>query len=63
MRILSAGAAAGETVAAACPRRRPIGVPLLLYCGRRGVTAAAPADRRPEVADALLAWPRHADWI
>jgi 3-hydroxy-9,10-secoandrosta-1,3,5(10)-triene-9,17-dione monooxygenase reductase component len=39
------------------------GRPLLFYRGRYGVTAAEPADRPPEVADTMLAWPRHADWI
>jgi 3-hydroxy-9,10-secoandrosta-1,3,5(10)-triene-9,17-dione monooxygenase reductase component len=38
--------------------------PLLFYRGRYAVTAArSPAEGPPEVVDALLAWPRHADWI
>jgi 3-hydroxy-9,10-secoandrosta-1,3,5(10)-triene-9,17-dione monooxygenase reductase component len=38
--------------------------PLLFYRGRYAVTAArSPAEGPPEVADTLLAWPRHADWM
>jgi 3-hydroxy-9,10-secoandrosta-1,3,5(10)-triene-9,17-dione monooxygenase reductase component len=37
--------------------------PLLFYKGRyTGTTATSPHDE-PEVADTLLAWPRHTDWI
>lgn len=42
--------------------RRP-GPPLLFYRGRYAVTAPGTGDGPPEVVDALLAWPRHADWI
>jgi 3-hydroxy-9,10-secoandrosta-1,3,5(10)-triene-9,17-dione monooxygenase reductase component len=37
--------------------------PLLFYRGRYAETAAPPAEGPPEVADTLLSWPRHADWI
>ena len=39
------------------------GPPLLFYRGRYAVTAPGTGDGPPEVVDALLAWPRHADWI
>jgi 3-hydroxy-9,10-secoandrosta-1,3,5(10)-triene-9,17-dione monooxygenase reductase component len=39
------------------------GLPLLFYRGRYDETAARPAEGPPEVADTLLSWPRHADWI
>jgi 3-hydroxy-9,10-secoandrosta-1,3,5(10)-triene-9,17-dione monooxygenase reductase component len=39
------------------------GSPLLFYRGRYAETAARPAEGPPEVADTLLSWPRHADWI
>ncbi len=37
--------------------------PLLFYRGRYAETAARPTEGPPEVADTLLSWPRHADWI
>jgi 3-hydroxy-9,10-secoandrosta-1,3,5(10)-triene-9,17-dione monooxygenase reductase component len=37
--------------------------PLLFYRGRYAETAAPPAEGPPEIADTLLSWPRHADWI
>jgi 3-hydroxy-9,10-secoandrosta-1,3,5(10)-triene-9,17-dione monooxygenase reductase component len=37
--------------------------PLLFYKGRYTGTAATSPHDPPEVADTLLAWPRHTDWI
>ena len=37
--------------------------PLLFYKGRYTGTAALSPHDEPEVADTLLAWPRHTDWI
>ena len=37
--------------------------PLLFYKGRYTGTAATSPHDEPEVADTLLAWPRHTDWI
>jgi 3-hydroxy-9,10-secoandrosta-1,3,5(10)-triene-9,17-dione monooxygenase reductase component len=37
--------------------------PLLFYKGRYTGTAAVSPHDPPEVAETLLAWPRHADWI
>jgi 3-hydroxy-9,10-secoandrosta-1,3,5(10)-triene-9,17-dione monooxygenase reductase component len=37
--------------------------PLLFYKGRYTATAAVSPHEPPEVADTLLAWPRHTDWI
>lgn len=42
---------------------RRAGPPLLFYRGRYAVTAPGTGDGPPELVDALLAWPRHADWI
>ena len=39
------------------------GRPLLFYRGRYTGTAATSPHDPPEVVDALLAWPRHTDWI
>ena len=39
------------------------GRPLLFYRGRYTATDPEAAAGPPEVVDALLAWPRHADWI
>jgi 3-hydroxy-9,10-secoandrosta-1,3,5(10)-triene-9,17-dione monooxygenase reductase component len=40
-----------------------VGPPLLFYRGRYAATAPGAGDGPPEMVDALLAWPRHADWI
>jgi 3-hydroxy-9,10-secoandrosta-1,3,5(10)-triene-9,17-dione monooxygenase reductase component len=37
--------------------------PLLFYKGRYAGTSAVSPHDPPEVADTLLAWPRHTDWI
>lgn len=37
--------------------------PLLFYKGRYTGTVPNPWQEEPEVADTLLAWPRHTDWI
>jgi 3-hydroxy-9,10-secoandrosta-1,3,5(10)-triene-9,17-dione monooxygenase reductase component len=37
--------------------------PLLFYKGRYAGTSATSPHDPPEVADTLLAWPRHTDWI
>ena len=37
--------------------------PLLFYKGRYTGTALTSPHDEPEVADTLLAWPRHTDWI